>query len=125
MLALLLAAGCDRIARRVVPALTKERATWAWIEHRGGMAVKTWTVSSNQLSLTFRDTHELGVADSGVSVCAINARQQTRQIVVRMDRCVVGDFEDPGFKVTLPKPAAGTYDVVYDDSAAGFPLVAA
>ena len=34
---------------------------------------------------------------------------------------MVDDFEHPGFKVTLPKPAAGAYDVVYDDPAAGFP----
>jgi hypothetical protein len=114
-------AGCNRIADRVVPIVTKTHVSWAWIDERGGMAVKTSTATSNTLSLAFRSTHTSTMVDSAVAVCAITRRQEARQIVVGVDSCVVGDIEYPGFNLTMPKPAAGTYDVVYDDAAAGFP----
>jgi len=121
-LAAAFAAGCDRVAKRIVPAMTSERATWSYVDEAwGGMAVKTSAVNANQLSLTFRlFLHAPTRIDSGICIYAIAARADGRRVVVRLDRSLCGNTTG-GYAVSLPKPEAGTYDVVYDDAAAGFP----
>ena len=61
--------------------------------------------------------------DSGSCLCGAHARLNGSQVLVSLDRCVCSPGAGVALVAEMTKPASGAYDVVYDDSTAGFPRI--
>jgi hypothetical protein len=124
MMAAAIAAGCDSVAKRVVPGVTATKADWAFVDRSwGGTKLQSAAATDRDLTITLA----LGVdrpkqIDSETCTRGVHARQDGSRIVLSIDRSVCGDGPHPS-TATIAKPAVGTYDVVYDDASAGFPRV--
>jgi hypothetical protein len=119
-----LAAGCERVAQRVVPRVTATKADWAFVDSSwGGTKLQSAAATNRDLTITLAlGVHPPTRIDSAICTRGVNVRQDGSRIVLSIDRSVCGDGPHP-LTATIAKPAAGTYDVVYDDASAGFPRV--
>ena len=80
--------------------------------------------NGTMVMLTFRlRVHEPTRLDSGICVCGAHARVDALRVLVRVNRCACGPGTGAALVARIAKPASGVYEVVYDDSAAGFPMI--
>jgi len=122
----ILVAGCRREADALL-APGGAPATWRYVEDRwGGLAAGEPQVTETSLTLPLRlGLHETQHVDSAICVTGIAARTQRSRIVVRLNRGICGQGAAVPYphRATLPRPAQGTYAVVYDDLLAGYPKI--
>jgi hypothetical protein len=119
--ALMACSACDR----AVTQMSTVTASWSYVEDAwGGVALSESRVSGNQLSLILRvGVHDRKRMDSGTCLCGAHARLDASRVVVSLGRCLCGPGAGLALVAGMAKPAAGAYDVVYDDSTAGFPRI--
>jgi hypothetical protein len=114
-------AGCHR----AVTLVTTERASWSYVEEAwGGLQVSDSAVEDGRLRLRLRShVHAVTRVDSGICVRAVSARVDETRVLVRLDKAVCDPKgpPPPSNEVSIASPPAGTYAVLYDDAAAGFP----
>ena len=119
--ALLATVGCAS----AIPWVTSEPAPWSYVEDAwGGVRLGAVEVVSGDAFLLFElRAHEVKRIDSGICVRGASTRMDGGRIALRLDQSLCGPGSLTDYKAALPKLAAGTYDVVYDDEAAGFPAL--
>jgi hypothetical protein len=118
--ALAIATGCERL----VTLATTERADWSYVDTAwGGATLKSASLTDGKLTLTPRlMLHRPTRLDSAICIAGVHARQDGQRLLFWFDKalCSNGAARLP-YAATMPGPPAGTYEVVYDDAAAGFP----
>lgn len=101
------------------------RASWRYVEDGwGGLAAGEPRIAGGSVTLPL----ELGIhpkqrVDSAICIAALSASVKHARIVVHLHKGICGSGSVTVYEATFPRPAAGTYPVVYDDLLAGFPKI--
>lgn len=118
---ILLLAGCSR----EVAWLSQEKADWDYVEAEwGGAKAGPVEVQGETLKIPLvLHVHESTRTDSGICIYSPAGKVHGKRIRVRLDRGVCSDAAARSTVVEIPKPEPGEYEIVYDDSKAGYPVI--
>lgn len=119
-------AGCQRESSALL-AKGGAPASWRSVEDGwGGLAAGQPKIARDSVTLPLRlGVHETKRVDSAICVTALFAEVKGGRIVVHLHRglCGSGSVVPYPHAANFPRPAAGTYRVVYSDLFAGYPQI--
>jgi hypothetical protein len=112
--------GCEDVARP-----NGIRASWRYVEDGwGGLAAGEPRIAGNSVTLPLKlGVHPTKRVDSVICIASLSASVKRARIVVHLHKGICGNGSVTVYEATFPRPAAGTYPVVYDDLRAGFPKI--
>jgi hypothetical protein len=121
LLLAVLQTGCEREVVR----LSQEKADWDYVEAAwGGARAGPVEVQGQTLKIPLvLDVHESTRTDSGICIYNPAGKVHGKRIRVRLDRGVCSNKAARLTVVEIPKPAAGEYEIVYDDFSARYPVL--
>jgi hypothetical protein len=113
--------GCDR----TVVWVTQEKADWDYVEAAwGGAKAGPVEVQGQTLKIPLvLHLHKSTRTDSGICIYNPAGKVHGKQIRVRLDQGVCSNRAARLKVVEIPKPAAGEYEIVYDDFSARYPII--
>ncbi|MEA2562735.1 MAG: hypothetical protein QOH06_4239 [Acidobacteriota bacterium] len=113
--------GCSR----TVSSLSKEKAGWDYVEAAwGGAKAGPVEVEGDILKIPLLlHVHESTRADSSICIYDPAGKVRGKRIRVRLDRGICSNSAARLTVVEIPKPAAGEYEIVYDDFFARYPVI--